>query len=111
MCEDHKFLVDGGVTANSAQILRVPETLNFKDINNPKPVEVISQKDNVDLSFIEGILKAEVSIFDELKNKNFSRQLDATTLALQANYKNTFIHTIYTCTFFFVFVKTTTLTW
>ena len=90
LCEEHKFLVDGGVTANSAQILRVPETLNFKDIDNPKPVEVISQKDSINLDSIEHILKAKVSIFDELKSKNFPRQLDATTLALQANYKNTF---------------------
>ena len=95
LCEEHKFLVDGGVTANLAQILRVPETLNFKDIDNPKSVEVILHGSEVPLKVMKGILKVKTDIFEELKDKDFSGQPNLAILALQDNFKNTF-KTIFT---------------
>lgn len=36
-CEDHDFQADGSVTADTARILRAPESVNYKDIKHPKP--------------------------------------------------------------------------
>lgn len=39
-CEEHSFQADGSVTADSARILRAPESVNYKDIKHPKPCVV-----------------------------------------------------------------------
>lgn len=41
LCEAHSLHADPAVTADVARILRVPDTLNFKD-TPPKPVEILS---------------------------------------------------------------------
>jgi hypothetical protein len=43
LCVEHLLYADPAVTADVARILRVPDTLNFKD-EPPKPVEILSNK-------------------------------------------------------------------
>tara|TARA_Y100001973_G_C5208374_1_gene343416 strand:+ start:5909 stop:8791 length:2883 start_codon:yes stop_codon:yes gene_type:complete len=93
-CISEGFLVDNAVTANAAQILRVPETLNFKNNNDPKPVEVLLHGAKLNLSSMQDCLNTDISIFEELKNRDFSKQINPTSLTLQKNYKNIF-KTIY----------------
>ena len=41
LCDEQKFEVDSSVISDAARILRIPETLNFKDIENPLPVSLL----------------------------------------------------------------------
>lgn len=43
LCKEHNLLADPVVTADSARILRVPGTNNYKD-NQPKPVELVGHE-------------------------------------------------------------------
>ena len=43
LCKDHNLLADVSVTADSARILRVPGTHNYKD-DQPKPVELVGHE-------------------------------------------------------------------
>ena len=47
LCEEHKFKADGSRTAESASILRVPETFNYKQAE-PLPVSIINITDEMD---------------------------------------------------------------
>lgn len=44
LCLDRGFHIDPAITADPARILRVPTTVNFKDANNPRPVRILSAK-------------------------------------------------------------------
>jgi hypothetical protein len=59
LCVEHKFYVDAAVFEVS-RILRVPNTLNFKD-EPPKPVEVLSVADPVDFGALLQILNVELN--------------------------------------------------
>jgi hypothetical protein len=83
----HKLEADPSVTADSARILRIPNTLNFKDAENPAPVEILLTGPLVDKSVIEDVLNTvEQDIFAGMSGKPFiPRQMDAMTLALMGN--------------------------
>lgn len=47
------FNVDASVTADGARILRIPETFNNKDSDNPKAVKIVKMSDTVDLEYLK----------------------------------------------------------
>ena len=55
LCEEYEFNVDPSRTSDSASILRVPETLNFKD-DPPKPVTILSIAPEIDYETIKNRL-------------------------------------------------------
>jgi len=60
LCEEYDFHVDPSRTSDLASILRVPETLNFKD-DPPKPVSIICLSDEIEYETIKtqlGVLVA-----------------------------------------------------
>lgn len=72
LCETHSFNADPAVTADSARIMRPPETVNFKN-NVPKPVRIL-RGDGRDYSL------------QELQNKlNVVANVAALTLAVDNN--------------------------
>ena len=87
LCAMHKLEADPSVTADSARILRIPNTFNFKDIENPAKVEILLTGSLVDKSVIEDVLNTvEQDIFAGMAGKPFiPRQMDAMTLALMGN--------------------------
>jgi len=52
LCEENEFYADPARTADTASILRVPETLNFKD-DPPKPVSILALAPEVDYETIK----------------------------------------------------------
>lgn len=95
LCDQHKLHADTSVTADSARVLRIPETLNFKDPTNPVPVKAIgSLRDPVSISVIQDVLK-KISLPDDIfagmSGKPFiPREMDALTLALMGNSQSRF---------------------
>lgn len=55
LCEEYEFYADPARTADTASILRVPETLNFKD-DPPKPVSILTIAPEVDYETIKSRL-------------------------------------------------------
>jgi hypothetical protein len=89
LCAMHKLAADASVTADTARVLRIPNTLNFKDPQNPVPVEMLLTGPLVDKSVIEDVLNIPFDgedIFAGMTGKPFvPRQMDAMTLALMGN--------------------------
>jgi len=55
LCEEHDFKADGSRTAESASILRVPETFNYKQ-TPPLPVEILDVADESNYEDIKKLL-------------------------------------------------------
>ena len=89
LCQEHKFEADPAVTADVARILRIPETLNFKDPDNPLPTKVLKAGKRVSLSAFSEKLPV-VDPLDIPGKKPFTRQMDPMTLALMGNYQSKF---------------------
>jgi hypothetical protein len=89
LCQEHKFEADPAVTADVARILRIPETLNFKDPNNPLPTKVLKAGKRVSLSAFSEKLPV-IDLLDIPGKKPFTRQMDPMTLALMGNYQSKF---------------------
>ena len=89
LCQEHKFEADPAVTADVARILRIPETLNFKDPDNPLPTKVLKAGKRVSLSAFSEKLPV-VDLLDIPGKKPFTRQMDPMTLALMGNYQSKF---------------------
>lgn len=89
LCQEHKFEADPAVTADVARILRIPDTLNFKDPDNPLPTKVLKAGKRISLgAFVE---KLPVMDFLDIPGKKpFMRQMDPMTLALMGNYQSKF---------------------
>jgi len=89
LCAMHKLAADASVTADTARVLRIPNTLNFKDPQNPVPVEMLLTGPLVDKSVIEDVLNIPFDgedIFAGMTGKPFvPRQMDTMTLALMGN--------------------------
>lgn len=85
LCVEHSFYADPAVTADVARILRVPDTLNFKD-EPPKPVEILSDKVvYITIEQWEEILGAAAPI------KGFApMEMDDATKALLGSYISRF---------------------
>ena len=83
LCTEHEFHADPSRTAESASILRVPETFNFKQ-DPPLPVEILHIADESDYEVLKGalgILEAPDYI---------PRQLNEMTKALMGNRQSRF---------------------
>ena len=89
LCQEHKFEADPAVTADVARILRIPETLNFKDPDNPLPTKVLKAGKRVSLSAFSEKLPV-IDLLDIPGKKPFIRQMDPMTLALMGNYQSKF---------------------
>jgi len=87
LCVQHKLEADPSVTADSARILRIPNTLNFKDVENPATVEILLSAPQVNISILQDVFNTvEQDIFAGMAGKPFvPRQMDAMTLALMGN--------------------------
>lgn len=88
LCATNKLHADPAVTADVARILRIPETLNFKDRENPQVVEVLMVGARVGIDVLRP--KFSVGGFDIPGKKPFQGQLDPTTMALMGNYQSKF---------------------
>ena len=97
LCVQHKLEADASVTADTARILRIPNTLNFKDPQNPVPTAVLFDAPLVGKSVIEDVLNTvEQDIFAGMSGKPFiPREMDAMTLALMGSTQSRF-KTIFT---------------
>lgn len=87
LCVQHKLEADPSVTADSARILRIPNTFNFKDAENPAKVEMLLTGSLVSISILQDVFNTvEQDIFAGMAGKPFvPRQMDAMTLALMGN--------------------------
>ena len=87
LCAQHKFEADPSVTADSARILRIPGTFNYKDVENPAKVEMILSAPQVNISILQDVFNTvEQDIFAGMAGQPFiPRQMDAMTLALMGN--------------------------
>ena len=87
-CASYNLLADPAVTADAARILRIPETLNFKD-NPPKPVSVMVESQPVEFTRFKTLIGVEEE--DDEPQGLFGsdaplrRPIDATTRALMGN--------------------------
>ena len=92
LCAKHNLAADASVTADTARVLRIPGTLNFKDADNPAKVEVILTGPPVDNSFIQDVLKVTgEDIFAGMAGRPFiPKQMDAMTLSLMGNTQSRF---------------------
>ena len=88
LCAAHNLHADPAVTADVARILRIPETLNFKDPANPQPVKLLMAGSRVGIEALrDKFVVNELHIPGE---KPFQREVDPTTLALLGNYQSKF---------------------
>ena len=92
LCAQHKLEADASVTADTARILRIPETLNFKNFDSPVPVTLTLDSPLVSISVIQDVLNTvEDDVFAGMIGKPFvPRQMDAMTLALMGNTNSRF---------------------
>lgn len=60
MCREYQFEVDPKRTADSASILRVPGTLNWKDVESPKPVTLLRHSAS---TIAPGLMQGKLSPF------------------------------------------------
>jgi len=88
LCSAHKLHADPAVTADVARILRIPDTLNFKNVDDPLPVKIIMAGQRVPVDSIKQLLATDV--LDIPGEPPFKRQPDPTTLALMGNYQSRF---------------------
>lgn len=92
LCTKHNLKADASVTADTARVLRVPGTFNYKDAENPAPVSILTSSNPIDLSVMEEALgSVEDDVFASMTGKPFiPRQMDAMTLALMGSTQSRF---------------------
>ena len=92
LCQKHGLEADPAVTADLARILRIPETLNFKNPDDPQVVSIVSLAETISISVIQDVLNTvEDDIFAGMQGKPYvPRQLDALTLQLMGNSQSRF---------------------
>jgi len=89
LCEQQSFEIDPSVPADSARILRVPETFNFKDINNPLGVKVLHLGEPTEYELLRQIIGAAEAPKEE-PAPFISTRPSALTLALAGNRVSVF---------------------
>jgi hypothetical protein len=83
LCDEHAFLGDPSRTADNASILRVPETLNFKD-EPPLPVEILKMQEPLVYEELKQVLGTLIA------PDWMPRQLNEMTRALMGNKQSRF---------------------
>ena len=86
-CSAYNLHADPAVTADAARILRIPETLNYKD-NPPKPVDVLITSQPVVFARFQAIIGAGTEEADPalpFAAPTHRQPIDATTRALMGN--------------------------
>jgi hypothetical protein len=83
LCDEHEFLGDPSRTADNASILRVPETLNFKD-EPPLPVEILKMQGPLVYEELKQVLGTLIA------PDWMPRQLNEMTRALMGNKQSRF---------------------
>jgi hypothetical protein len=63
-CVAHALKADHGITIDIARILRVPDTKNYKDKSNPKPVELLTGIDTCEYEELESALGEYINTTD-----------------------------------------------
>jgi hypothetical protein len=95
-CRRYGLIADPAVTADQARILRIPDTLNFKDPAAPKRVHTICMGNTMTFSEFKGILdNLDVPESPALKSlgsafSNIKREFDPVTQSLLTNNINKF---------------------
>lgn len=88
LCAAHNLHADPSVTADVARILRVPDTLNFKDPENPQPVKLLMVGTRVGIEALrDKFVVNELHIPGE---RPFIREMDEATKAILGNYQSKF---------------------
>ena len=82
LCVKHGFKTDPACTADTARILRVPGTLNYKDIENPNEVNVISVGEPIEFNDLATLIP--VHLVPEVKAKS-RRPMDEQTKSILEN--------------------------
>jgi len=88
LCVTHGLHADPAVTADTARILRMPDTLNFKNLDDPQPVKLIMAGQRVVFERLQ-----ELFVSDEMVipgTPPVQRTIDPTTMALMGNYQSRF---------------------
>lgn len=83
LCEEHEFFADPSRTADNASILRVPETLNFKD-EQGLPVEILAVEPELEYE----VIKATIGVL--IAPDWVPKKLDEVTKALFENKASRF---------------------
>ena len=82
LCVTHNLHADPVVTADAARILRVPDTFNFKNADNPHPVAIMVMGETVEFSTFKDLVGADMMAALAAAPK---RPLDEATAALMGN--------------------------
>jgi len=82
LCTEHKFDIDYAVPADAARVLRMVGTDHLKDPTNPIPVEVLYFAPLIPNEQIKTLLEPTQAILSAIDKKDFSRPMDAVTMAL-----------------------------
>ena len=88
LCSAHGLHADPAVTADVARILRIPDTLNFKDPANPQPVHLMYSGSRVGIEALRD--KFIVDSFNIPGERPFVREMDEATKALLGNFQSKF---------------------
>jgi hypothetical protein len=87
LCSEHGLVADPAVTSDTARVLRVPGTSNFKD-SPPSEVKIISATSvEVDFDAFRDLIGAPKSV---LKSASLADLEDDIAAAILGNYKNSF---------------------
>jgi len=92
LCDKHALHADPAVTADVARILRLPGTMNFKDIENPLNVQLLMQGSPVSIERIKEVFHYSEDIFSEMGDvpQHLKRGLDPMTKLLMENHQYKF---------------------
>lgn len=88
LCVSHGLHADPAVTADVARILRIPDTLNFKNPEDPQQVKLIMAGSRVGIESLKNKFIADDFVIPG--EKPTQRVFDPTTLALLGNYQSRF---------------------
>lgn len=88
LCTAHGLHADPAVTADTARILRMPDTLNFKNPDDPQNVKLVMSGQRVGITRLQELFVSnEFTIPGE---RPFQRTMDPLTLSLMGNYQSVF---------------------
>ena len=92
LCDKHGLAADPAVTADIARILRIPDTLNFKNPEDPQHVAIITTGGLISVEVIKEVFNTvEVDVFAGMTGRPFiPREMDALTMQLMGNRQSRF---------------------